>query len=73
MKVKACFLSDTCYSQLLDATSQPRAGPFCHSARGQESSIKVLHLIYSLEIGGAEMDLVAKAKVLVEKYGYHIK
>jgi len=32
----------------------------------------LLHVIYSLEIGGAEMDLAAKAKVLVEKYGYHI-
>jgi glycosyltransferase involved in cell wall biosynthesis len=34
--------------------------------------INLLHIIYSLEIGGAEMDLVAKAKVLVEEYGYHI-
>jgi len=35
-------------------------------------SFNVLNVIYSLEIGGAEMDLVAKAKVLVEEYGYHI-
>ncbi|MGA9348234.1 MAG: glycosyltransferase [Anaerolineae bacterium] len=34
--------------------------------------INLLHVIYSLEIGGAEMDLVAKAKVLVEEHGYHI-
>jgi glycosyltransferase involved in cell wall biosynthesis len=34
--------------------------------------INLLHVIYSLEIGGAEMDLVTKAKVLVEEYGYHI-
>jgi glycosyltransferase involved in cell wall biosynthesis len=34
--------------------------------------IGLLHVIYSLEIGGAEMDLVAKAKVLVEEYGYQI-
>lgn len=35
-------------------------------------STRVLHVIYSLEIGGAEMDLIAKAKVLVERYSYHI-
>jgi len=35
-------------------------------------SARILHVIYSLEIAGAEMDLVAKAKVLVEEYGYHI-
>ena len=35
-------------------------------------SVKILHVIYSLEIGGAEMDLAAKARVLVEKYGYRI-
>ena len=34
--------------------------------------ISLLHVIYSLEIGGAEMDLVAKAKALVEEHGYHI-
>ncbi len=34
--------------------------------------INLLHVIYSLEIGGAEMDLVAKARVLVEEYAYHI-
>jgi len=35
-------------------------------------STRILHVIYSLEIGGAEMDLVAKAKVLVERYGYQV-
>jgi len=35
-------------------------------------NLHILHVIYSLEIGGAEMDLVAKAKALVEEYGYHI-
>jgi len=35
-------------------------------------NVRILHVIYSLEIGGAEMDLVAKAKVLVKEYGYDI-
>ena len=35
-------------------------------------STRILHVIYSLEIGGAEMDLIAKAKVLVQRYGYHV-
>jgi glycosyltransferase involved in cell wall biosynthesis len=35
-------------------------------------STRILHVIYSLEIGGAEMDLIAKAKVLVERSSYYI-
>lgn len=43
-----------------------------HCGREALKNINLLHVIYSLEIGGAEMDLVAKAKVLVEEYGHHI-
>jgi glycosyltransferase involved in cell wall biosynthesis len=32
----------------------------------------VFHLIYSLETGGAEADLLAKSRVLVQTYGYDV-
>lgn len=38
----------------------------------QLDSLRVFHLIYSLETGGAEVDLLAKARVLVQAHGYDI-
>ncbi len=36
------------------------------------SRLTVFHLIYSLETGGAEVDLLAKSRVLVQTHGYSI-
>lgn len=38
----------------------------------QLDSLRVFHLIYSLETGGAEADLLAKSRVLVQAHGYDI-
>jgi hypothetical protein len=34
--------------------------------------LTVFHLIYSLETGGAEVDLLAKSRVLVQAHGYDV-
>jgi hypothetical protein len=34
--------------------------------------LTVFHLIYSLETGGAEADLLAKSRMLVQRHGYDI-
>jgi hypothetical protein len=35
-------------------------------------SLTVFHLIYSLETGGAEVDLLAKSRVLMQAHGYDV-